>query len=489
MVRQLCLIGITLREHGQSRPSTASVPSWRPAPPRPSTNGPKWRPPPPRPSTAAEALGGRRRPTATRLRRPTKAPDLPVGTDGVGTDGGFGFFDQQPRSKPEQQGGTTSALYDERGRLKRHDLPAACPPASSSDDSTAPPTQPVLITGVPASSLSACVGTFRDGNGEPLVSDEGGWRPSRRRVPADRRAAVLTAPGLQRTLALYDKVILLMHAHGCEHAAEFAPTLDRLASLLPNLLFGSIDVTTQRWQWPRTVVLPSPHNVGMSAPMLVACFPREQAGRRILVSDVSATDAYASRTCEPYPGGPLRTHPQVAVPMHATARCPSARVTCMHTCTHARMYTCTHARMHTCTHAHMHTCAPVGVQEYQGDPDLEAVLEWAQFVDGLALGGGAAHAHVIASHREALHMHAHMRADSDEDGASASTRRATPAAAAAAAPAAAWDQAYHHRPPPARPAPAPPLTSQPPSHRRPPGVPSRQRLPKSSGEAWLYVPK
>ena len=92
MVRQLCLIGITLREHGQPRPSTASVPSWRPAPPRPSTNGPKWRPPPPRPSTAVEALGGRRRPTSARLRQPTKAPDPPVGTDG------FGFFDQQPKS-------------------------------------------------------------------------------------------------------------------------------------------------------------------------------------------------------------------------------------------------------------------------------------------------------------------------------------------------------------------------------------------------------
>ena len=47
---------------------------------------------------------------------------------------------------------------------------------------------------------------------------------------------------MQSTIMKHDKVVLLLHASGCERADSFAPTLAKIAQRVPNLVYGRVDV-------------------------------------------------------------------------------------------------------------------------------------------------------------------------------------------------------------------------------------------------------
>ena len=59
---------------------------------------------------------------------------------------------------------------------------------------------------------------------------------------AEPAVPALDAAAMQKLVASNDKVVLLMHAEGCERGESFVPTLEKIAAEVPELAYGKITV-------------------------------------------------------------------------------------------------------------------------------------------------------------------------------------------------------------------------------------------------------
>lgn len=82
---------------------------------------------------------------------------------------------------------------------------------------------------------------------------------------------------MQQTVMKHDKVVLLMHAAGCERAEGFAPTLNRIASEVPELAYGRVDVGAD----PKRTAMAA-KGISVGAPALKAFFRNAPPTRRVL---------------------------------------------------------------------------------------------------------------------------------------------------------------------------------------------------------------
>lgn len=101
--------------------------------------------------------------------------------------------------------------------------------------------------------------------------------PAEAATRATPRVAELDVSGMQKLVMAHNKVVLLMHATGCERAAEFAPTLERIARDVPSLTFGRIDVEADE-----KAAVATGKGVSKGAPALRAFFRNAPPSRRVL---------------------------------------------------------------------------------------------------------------------------------------------------------------------------------------------------------------
>ena len=95
---------------------------------------------------------------------------------------------------------------------------------------------------------------------------------------ADDQVLKLDMTTMKDTLIRNDKVVLLLHSGACSRAAEFAPTLSKIAASFTNdLAFGTFDVVSDTMVKPEFAkgILPE-------APALKALFKNGPPGKRLL---------------------------------------------------------------------------------------------------------------------------------------------------------------------------------------------------------------
>jgi len=103
---------------------------------------------------------------------------------------------------------------------------------------------------------------------------------------AAKEAAVVDVGGMQRLLTEYDKVVLLLHIRSCERAEQFGPTLELIATRLPQLSVGRIDVTrdpSSAWKaaFAQGMPVDSASGIMLNQPTLKAFFRQAPAGQRV----------------------------------------------------------------------------------------------------------------------------------------------------------------------------------------------------------------
>jgi len=87
----------------------------------------------------------------------------------------------------------------------------------------------------------------------------------------------LDAAAMQKLVASNDKVVLLMHAEGCERGESFLPTLEKIAAELPGLTYGKISVGEGS-----NSGLATKFSVAKGAPSLRAMFRNAPPAKRML---------------------------------------------------------------------------------------------------------------------------------------------------------------------------------------------------------------